>query len=134
MDGERDYYVYKHTNKINGKVYIGITKQIPEQRWGNNGINYKQSTRFYSAIEKYGWNNFSHEILYRCLSKEEACKIEIDLIREFKAQEREFGYNIQEGGVTPTMSEEVKQKISNSLKGNKNSMGIRCSGEKTEDK
>lgn len=33
------YTVYQHKNKLNKKVYIGITKQIPEQRWGINGKN-----------------------------------------------------------------------------------------------
>lgn len=48
------YTVYQHKNKINNKVYIGITKQIPEKRWGINGYNYKTSPHFYSAIQKYG--------------------------------------------------------------------------------
>ena len=37
------YTVYQHKNKINGKVYIGITSQIPTQRWGANGKNYRSS-------------------------------------------------------------------------------------------
>lgn len=45
------YYVYLHNNKLNNKKYIGITKQEPMQRWGNNGKNYHSSPHFYSAIK-----------------------------------------------------------------------------------
>ena len=60
------YCVYKHTNKSNGKCYIGITKKTnPQRRWGKNGYNYKTSnnSRFAKAIVKYGWDNFEHEII-----------------------------------------------------------------------
>jgi predicted GIY-YIG superfamily endonuclease len=66
------YTVYQHKNKINGKVYIGITSQKLEQRWGSQGCNYKSSPHFYSAIQKYGWDNFEHNILFD-LTKEQAC-------------------------------------------------------------
>ena len=46
------YTVYMHKNKINGKIYIGITSRKPEARWGTNGINYKTSPHFYAAIQK----------------------------------------------------------------------------------
>ena len=58
------YTVYQHKNKINGKIYIGITSKDPEKRWGHNGYNYKSSSYFYSAIQKYGWDNFEHNILF----------------------------------------------------------------------
>ena len=74
------YTVYQHKNKINGKVYIGITMQEPEKRWGVNGRNYKSSPHFYSAIQKYGWDNFEHNILFTNLTKEEACLKEIEFI------------------------------------------------------
>ena len=64
------YTVYVHINKINHKKYIGITKQKPEDRWGKNGENYKESPHFYAAIQKYGWDNFEHIILKENLTKE----------------------------------------------------------------
>ena len=60
---KKRYTVYKHTNKANGKVYIGITRQDPEKRWGEGGCNYAGNKHFSRAINKYGWNNFSHKIL-----------------------------------------------------------------------
>ena len=66
------YSVYKHVNKTNGKVYVGITKQKPEQRWGYNGVNYKNSPRFWSAIQHYGWDNFEHIIIQDQLTHDEA--------------------------------------------------------------
>jgi len=44
-------------------VYIGQTTQKPETRWGKDGINYCNNRAFYRDIKKYGWDNFSHEIL-----------------------------------------------------------------------
>ena len=124
------YTVYKHTNKINGKVYIGITSQKPQLRWGHNGINYKSSPHFYSAIQKYGWDNFTHDILFTGLIKEEACKKEIELIEKYNSTNREYGYNCASGGETPTMNKETREKISKSLQGNKNGFGHPCSEEK----
>ena len=60
---ENNYCIYKHTNLINGKVYIGQTCQLPEKRFGKNGNGYKGCRYFYNAIECYGWNNFKHEII-----------------------------------------------------------------------
>ena len=124
------YIVYQHKNKINSKVYIGITSRTPEERWGSNGCNYKSSPYFYNAIQKYGWDNFEHNILYTNLTKEEACKKEQELIKSFNSMNREFGYNSTSGGETFIMNEETKQKISKSLLGNKNSFGHPCSKEK----
>ena len=48
-----EWIIYKHTNKVNGKVYIGQTKQTPTQRW-RNGNGYKNNVYFYHSIQKYG--------------------------------------------------------------------------------
>ena len=79
----KTFYIYRHTNLINGKVYIGQTCQKPEYRWGKDGNGYKNSPHFYSAIQQYGWNAFQHEILYSGLTQEEANKIETELILKY---------------------------------------------------
>ena len=126
------YIVYQHKNKINGKIYIGITSRNPEERWGSNGCNYKTSPHFYSAIQKYGWDNFEHNILFTNLTKEQACLKEQELIKEFNSMNREYGYNSTSGGEIFTMNEETKQKISQSMMGNKNGLGHVCTEEKKQ--
>lgn len=126
------YTVYQHKNKINGKIYIGITSRKPEERWGDNGCNYKTSPYFYSAIQKYGWNNFEHNILFINLTKEQACLKEQELIKEFNSMNREYGYNSTSGGEIFVMNKETKQKISQSMMGNKNGLGHACTEEKKQ--
>lgn len=99
-DSQRKYFVYAHENKVNGKVYIGITSQEnPENRW-QHGKGYK-GTYFYNAINKYGWDKFDHKILFSGLSQKDACEIEIKLIKDLQANNREYGYNIADGGQFP---------------------------------
>ena len=70
MESEKEWCVYKHTNKINNKVYIGMTCKI-ESRFGKNGKGYLHKNKvgeytqpaFANAVKKYGWDNFSHEII-----------------------------------------------------------------------
>lgn len=119
---ENIYTVYCHTNKINGKCYIGITRQEVEKRW-LNGQGYSKNSHFYNAIKKYGWNNFKHEILYTNLTKEEAEQKEIELIAKLHSNEREFGYNIENGGNSiGRVSVETKQKLREINMGESNPM------------
>jgi len=94
------YIIYLHQNKINKKVYIGLTGQSVEKRWFKKADSYSSNKFFYSAILKYGWDNFEHTILFENLTKEEAAAKEIELIAQYKAQNKFFGYNIQKGGNT----------------------------------
>lgn len=95
---ERKFYVYKHTNKINGKVYIGITCQRPKTRW-SNGKGYKSNKHFWRSIQKYGWNKgFKHEILYSGLSKRQAEVMEVSLIAYYDSTDENKGYNDSPGG------------------------------------
>jgi group I intron endonuclease len=116
------YSVYKHTNLTNNKCYIGITRRDPKVRWGHNGYNYTNSVNkhFANAIEKYGWDGFAHEVLFSGLSKEDAENKEIELIAQYKSNQAEFGYNIENGGNCRGKTAEItKQRISQSNTGKK---------------
>lgn len=115
--------MYSHTNKINGKVYIGITSQCPAVRWGTDGCNYHDSPKFWNAIQKYGWSNFEHRVIKDGLTQDEARKLEIETIQELDTIK--CGYNISPGGDVPpvlfgstnpnyhkTFSEETRMKMS----------------------
>ena len=100
------YIVYKHTAP-NGKAYIGITHQTPNNRWRIGGKGYSKSPVFYKAIKKYGFEKFKHEILFENLNYNEACLKEIELIKQFNTLVPN-GYNVDEGGYRGT---KFKKKI-----------------------
>lgn len=106
--------VYVHTNKTNGKRYVGITSQRPEDRW-LCGHGYDRRLKFGRAIEKYGWDGFNHEIMYEGLSEVEAKNMERALIREYLTQDDLYGYNMTSGGDGVsgfTHTDAAKQKMS----------------------
>jgi group I intron endonuclease len=116
-----NYCVYMHTNKINNKKYIGITCQKPEKRW-ENGFGYKESPRFWNAINKYGWDNFNHKILISNLPYKTACNYEIHYISLFNTNNSKYGYNLTVGGdASASLSDEAKEKIRLSKLGNHHS-------------
>lgn len=70
---------------------------------------------FYSAILKYAWDGFDHEIVADGLNESEAKAMEKALIASYKANDRGFGYNLTSGGDgTPGHfpSEETRRKLS----------------------
>ena len=92
-------YVYKITNNINNKVYIGITNNY-KKRWANEKSYPKSPEKrqiIQEAIHKYGKENFSFELLYSNLSVENACEKEIQLIKEYNCLVPN-GYNVDKGG------------------------------------
>lgn len=113
------FCVYKHTSP-SGKSYIGISNN-PEKRW-NHGKGYIKNYRFTRAINKYGWDAFTHEILYEGLSAGEAAEIEQRLIDEMKLTDFKYGYNLRDGG-DGTFCEESRKRMSRSRMGNQNSKG-----------
>ena len=90
------YKVYEHITP-SGKRYIGLTRQPVERRW-QRGAGYADNPYFYKAIKKYGWDSIQHNILAENLTAEEAARMEVDVIRQYQSDNREYGYNITEGG------------------------------------
>ena len=109
------YCVYIHITPCN-KVYIGITKNI-KNRFSAKGEGYRNCNIFYKAIQKYGWENIKHEVLFQNLTKEEAEQKEVELIEFYKSNDMKYGYNILKGGnISTNDSIERREKISKSLK------------------
>ena len=109
------YIVYKHKNLINGKIYIGQTKNYdnPEIRW-KGGTVYNTFLR--NDLLKYDWNtDFSHDILIAVKTKEEANIYEKYYIMFF--QSIVYGYNILEGGdCVPIFKHTPNSNIANNKK------------------
>lgn len=133
----------------NGKKYIGITRQVPKNRW-KNGRAYTRNFYLYNAITKYGWENIEKTVLYSGLTKEEAEQLEIEIIKSNLSSNRAFGYNISLGGNCKgahsletreklsrinkgkKMSEETKEKQRKRMMGNQINLGRKMTDEKKE--
>ena len=74
---DKKYVVYQHVTP-DGMYYFGQTQNV-EKRWEGNGIHYKR-TSLQPYIEKYGWENIKHIVLFRDQMKEDALWIENFLI------------------------------------------------------
>ena len=128
MGKDKKYSVYIHTNKNNGKNYIGMTSTKPERRWGRQGEGYLRvkngkycQPAFANAILKYGWDSFQHEIIATNLTFEEASELEIQKISELKSDNPKYGYNIEKGGRYSKAAESSVKKMVESHKGYKHS-------------
>lgn len=115
------YFVYIHIFP-NNKKYIGITSQTTQRRW-RNGKGYKSQKMLTRAINKYGWDNIEHIVLFKNLTQEEAEQKEIELIDKYKTNVRKYGYNIEPGGNCAKgyhLRKETREKMSKSRTGKNN--------------
>lgn len=123
MSKSENYTVYKHTTP-SGKSYIGITGKPVESRW-LNGRGYKRNNHFWNAIQKYGWENITHEVLASNLTKEEACEAEKKYISMFQSADQSKGYNLTFGGEEGAKHTiESRRKLSESRKGQRFNIGV----------
>lgn len=117
----RSYTLYKHIFP-NGKLYFVITSHPVQERWRKDGSGYKNNALMWKAINKYGWDNIQHIILFENLSEEQANMLEEKYINTFNTQDPNYGYNIRAGGLVVSgwrHTEEAKKKMSEKLKGRK---------------
>ena len=91
-------YIYKITNKINGKVYIGQTIHTIERRFSRHCLlNQNGCVALHNAIIKYGKENFIVELVEE-VPVEKLNEREIYWISYYKSTDKKFGYNILLGG------------------------------------
>lgn len=86
-------YIYKTTNLINGKIYIG------QHRANEFDVSYYGSGKYLrNAVNKYGVENFVVDVLEWCDTREQLNEREIFYIKHFNSREHSIGYNIARGG------------------------------------
>jgi len=112
--------IYKITNKINGKAYIGQTIQKVEQRWKEHCKKSKQNISAISqALTKYGKENFTFEVIKKdILNIEELNRLE-NLYIKLENTMSPFGYNLTEGGLNYIVSDITKERMRNASLGKK---------------
>jgi group I intron endonuclease len=112
--------VYKAINTVNGKVYIGKTKNL-RIRWLQHCKSRSHCVALQNAIAKYGENSFKLETIF-----EDNCPVVVShkeriFIKEFNSMAPN-GYNLTIGGEGAPHTEQSKKKLSESKKGSKNPM------------
>ena len=91
------YSIYRATNIINGKIYIGFSKDVPARIICHRHSYKRQNSKFYNAIKKYGWESFIWEIIYQSYDEDYCLNvIEPLIISEYNSVKN--GYNTSIGG------------------------------------
>lgn len=113
------YCVYTIFNKHNGKVYVGKTNDYVHRIKAHIATaNYRTKNKrclIHLALRKYGSRNFIFTVLQQFITNIDCLAAEKYWIRYFRANEREFGYNLTEGGEGSCgfyQSDEAKRKVS----------------------
>lgn len=131
-----EYYgvVYKITNKINNKIYIGQTIQSIENRFNGHCSqpNVHKKMPIAWAIKKYGKENFKIEVIYYAKNKNDLNEKEMYYINFYNSRKKDIGYNISTGGSAGNnycasirkKSNDHCQKISKSKKGKKQDLCV----------
>lgn len=108
IDKSNTWCLYMHISP-SAKIYVGITHYSdPSKRWGNNGSQYDKRTVFSRAINRYGWDNFKHVVLFRNCSESFAKDMEKLFISFYKSIN--MSYNMTIGGDGHNFGKESKTK------------------------
>lgn len=110
--------IYKITNNITNKVYIGMTTKSLSIRKASHknaafSSNYPIFNRLYNSMRKHGFENFKFEELCCAFNRETLSDLEKYFINKYNSNNVEYGYNLTDGGeFIFTVSEETKAKRS----------------------
>jgi group I intron endonuclease len=119
------HYLYKITNRLNGKIYIGQTINLIT-RWNNHKASSRANLPklvISRVIKKYGYNNFNFENIATCKTLDDANIIECILIDQYNSHiSNNIGYNVDFGGHNSIRSQLTKDKMSRNKKGQLNPM------------
>ena len=113
--------VYKITNTLNGKVYIGQTVRKLKIRMNDHyaAANKKRKTAISHAISKYGKTAFAVEQIDQALTKDELDKKEIYWMDFYRSQQKKCGYNIKDGGSAGRQPKHIREAVAAKNRGRK---------------
>lgn len=103
--------IYKITNTVNGKVYIGQTTRSLNTRWRLHKSSRSFCRHLLNAIKKYGADSFTIEPIDQADTMEELNRKECEYIAFYNSIDRSKGYNLMSGGGNSHHSEETKRKL-----------------------
>jgi group I intron endonuclease len=110
-------YIYRITNKVNGKVYVGQTRQEVRERWYQHKDPQSGCRKLRNAIQKYGADNFALDIICVCFD-DDLCRFEMEYIKKYDSCEN--GYNCTPGGEGVTVwTDEMRKALSLKMTGRK---------------
>lgn len=124
--------IYKWTNLINNKVYVG--KTINEKRRYREHLHYKkreENLPIHKALKKYGYDNFKYEVVFETRSNNKdnintiLNALEKHYIRKFNSNNKKYGYNLTKGGegtLGYKLTDEERKIRSERMKGENNPM------------
>jgi len=104
--------IYKCTNLLNNKIYVGQTIRPLKKRIKGHLIEPKSTNHFYCALKRYGLKNFKWEVIDTASSQTELNNKERYWIKVLHSMDPSIGYNLMEGGGSCTRSLETRKKMS----------------------
>lgn len=119
--------IYSIVNNINGKIYIGQSKNIDKRKFQHlNNLRKNKHVNIYlqNAWNKYGEHNFEYNIIEEICDENELDNKEKEYIDFFKSNNMKFGYNLTNGGEGYSLNQEVKDKISFNKRGQGSNLSI----------
>lgn len=102
------YQIYRYTAP-DGRVYIGCTARTLAERAGQHGEGYRDATKFWNAIQEFGWENFKVDVLETTEYADEATKLEDEYILKYHALDIHYGFNSIKSGGAKTLETRRKQ-------------------------
>jgi group I intron endonuclease len=119
----RAYCIYILQNKFNNKIYVGQSHNVQKRLWGHkSSMKCGNQYPLYKSMRKHGFDNFSVIIVEEHLSLDDANYWEDFYIQFFQSRNKQFGYNLRDGGQNTIFPPEVNKKRADKIRGRKHTI------------
>lgn len=111
------YTIYKITNLINNKIYIGQTNdfRMRQYQYKSAALNDHTNMVIVRAMKKYGYENFKFEAIATCKNLDDSNFTEVQVIAQYDSMNLKLGYNLDPGGGSHKRGEETIKRIKEGL-------------------